>query len=222
MQTGTHVCKCYLCCERLFWGCKYVLDLGTSSSVPRKLLSLCMSSKDIIIILFLQKAEGFRTTNSDYFLSHRCTWKCYWGLHWGYLYGNLYNLNSDMKNSVFSTCSIFFSKYVCMSVSMVQIFFFLCFIWKYYSFLKWSCSICYSWEVQLSLMEGMLSHCDCRFYVLLWILANCHDEDWDTKMYCIKIFWLTQSLYKTVFMHQNTQLLYQEVKKGNNKTKPQT
>lgn len=87
IQIATWMCKCYLCCKRLFWGSKCVLDLGTSSSVPTKWLSLHMSLHGIIMILFLQRVAGFRTSSVN-FLSYRCKHKTckYWGLHYRYFH----------------------------------------------------------------------------------------------------------------------------------------
>lgn len=66
------MCKCYLCCRRLLREYMCLLDLDTTISVPTKWISLHMSPQGIITILFLQRAAGLRTTNSDYFLSDRC------------------------------------------------------------------------------------------------------------------------------------------------------
>lgn len=64
-----------------------------------------------------------------------------------------------------------------------------------------------------------LSHCDCRCYVLLWILANCHDEEWCYKICCMKLYWLTQTSYKAIFMHWNTSPCTKKKKGGGRRRK---
>lgn len=184
----------------------YLLDLDTTISIPTKWISLHMSPQGIITILFLQRAAGFRTTHSDYFLSDRCkhsTCKC---LPWSGLQTLL--LQSKFRCGNFSF--FFYWHYFISSV-----FTHLCEHAWYFKFTspdnfilswKWNCTICYTWEVQQC--DGrctMLCHWDCRLYVLLWILAD--SVSGDSQRHCTKLFWLTRILYKTIFIYRNAQYL---------------
>lgn len=168
-----------------------------------------MSPQGIITILFLQRAAGFRTTKSDYFLSDRCkhsTCKC---LLWSALQVLLLqSLQSKFRQEEFC--------FFCWQYFISSVFTHLCEHALYFKFAssdnfilswKWNCRICCTWEAQqCGGSYVMLCHCDCRFYVLLWILSDCVSGD--SQRHCTKLFWLTRSLYKTIFMHKNAQPLY--------------